>query len=203
MGDALHTLWAMRKILSLLAIAALLVVTGCSAKEPAGDASSSPADPAVLQRLGFEGMTGKQIVEQVDRDAQPRPLAFYASVRPTGLLLKDDQGSTTVPLPTDEFYLSIAPYATSTHDCHFHSLGTCNGELKDVEVSVKITAADGTVLVDEKTSTYAGNGFVGFWIPKGKTGTVQVTTADGKSGSAPFSSAGDEDATCMTTLKVA
>ena len=63
------------------------------------------------------------------------------------------------------------------------------------------TAEDGTVLVDEQTSTYADNGFVGFWIPKDVAGTV-VVTADGKRAETRFSS-DPEGPTCLTTLQLA
>ncbi|MGA4507190.1 CueP family metal-binding protein [Propionibacteriaceae bacterium G1746] len=193
----------MRKILPALVAVCLLVLAGCSgASTSTSPAPTATADATVLKRLGFTGKSGEQIVTELDQSANPRPFSFFASVRPDGLLLQDDQGSTVVPLPADKFYLSVAPYENRTHECHFHSLGTCNGELKDLPVQVKITAEDGTVLVDESTTTYAGNGFVGFWIPKGVKGNVTVTTTDGKTGTAPFSSLGTEDATCMTTLKI-
>ena len=193
----------MRKLLSVLALLAVLVVTACSPASSSEQVTTVSGDSAVLDRLGFAELTGQQIVEAVDKDPGARPLAFTASVRPGGVMLADDQGEVTVPLPADQFYVSVAPYVTRTHPCHFHSLATCNGELKGVDIAVKITATDGTVLVDEQTTTHTGNGFVGYWLPRGQTGTVQVTTADGKSGSAPFSAVTDEDATCMTTLQVA
>lgn len=56
------------------------------------------------------------------------------------------------------------------------------------------------MLVDEDTTT-STNGFVGFWLPSGATGTVTVT-ADGKSGTAVFSSVAATDATCLTTLRL-
>lgn len=102
-------------------------------------------------------------------------------------------------MSSDQFYLSIAPYLTHTHDCHFHNLGTCQGELAGKAVHVKVTDSDGTVLVYQAATTYA-NGFVAFWVPKGRTGTIEVT-ADGKSGQVPFDS-GTEGATCVTTLKL-
>lgn len=192
----------MRKLFCVLALLSVLLVSACSAESTSGPATSISGDSAVLDRLGFAELSGKQIVEKLDTSPDARPMAFSASVRPGGVMLADDQGEVTVPLPADEFYLSVAPYVTRTHPCHFHSLATCNGELKGVDIAVKITTADGTVLVDEQTTTHTGNGFIGYWVPRGQTGTVQITTADGKSGSAAFSAVTDEDATCMTTLQV-
>ncbi|MGA4668660.1 CueP family metal-binding protein [Propionibacteriaceae bacterium Y1923] len=190
----------MRKFFSLLVVACLLVVTACSGS--GGGAATAPADDGVLERLGFAGLSGKDIVAQLDASTDQRPLAFAASVRPTGLLLADEQGETVVPLPEDEFYVSVAPYVSNTHPCHFHSLATCNGELKETPVAVKITTAEGDVLVNEQTTTYAGNGFIGYWLPRGVTGTIEVTLADGRSGAVDFSTVGDEDATCITTLQL-
>ena len=110
------------------------------------------------------------------------------------------KAETSVPLSgANEFYLSIAPFASQTHDCYFHSLATCKGELANTSVHVTITDAAGATLVDADATTYA-NGFVGFWLPRDISGTVTVTV-DGKTGSVPFAT-GAEDATCLTTLQV-
>jgi hypothetical protein len=45
------------------------------------------------------------------------------------------------------------------------------------------------------------NGFIGFWLPKGASGTVEVTSGRG-TGSQRFST-GVDDPTCMTTLRLA
>ena len=104
-----------------------------------------------------------------------------------------------MPLDGDQFYLSMAPYENVTHPCHFHNLGTCQGELVSQDVHVKITTDSGDVLVDEATKTYA-NGFIGFWIPKNTSGKI-VITKDGKRAESPFAST-SEGATCVTTLKL-
>jgi hypothetical protein len=122
-----------------------------------------------------------------------------ASVRPDQLQLSDDDEKVTLPMPGDRFYLSIAPYRDSTHECHFHSLTTCQGEMGDQDVHVKVVDASGQVLVDKEAVTNP-NGFVGVWLPKGSSGTVEVSTPRG-TGAQSFSTA-DDDATCMTTLRV-
>ncbi|MEZ5085417.1 MAG: CueP family metal-binding protein [Tessaracoccus sp.] len=93
----------------------------------------------------------------------------------TSLLLTDDQQrETTIAMPEDEFYVSFAPYVSQTHDCHFHSLTTCVGELQNADVQVTVTdEASGETLVDEALTTY-DNGFLGVWLPRDIDGTLTV-----------------------------
>ena len=203
----------MRKPLTLVA-AGLIALSGCSAaptatapttpaarQTPATPAAAASADAAtVLASVGLNGLSARQAVEKLDQDPTKRPLAFRASVRPDKLILNDGTREASLPLTGENsFYLSIAPYASRTHECYFHSLATCQGELVAKPVHVKIVDAAGAVLVDADATTYA-NGFVGFWLPANITGTVTVTT-DGKTGTVPFAT-GLEDATCLTTLKL-
>lgn len=171
-------------------VAAVLAVAGCSA-EP---------DEDPLAAYGLAGLTGQEIVEQLDTSTEARPLAFGASVREDEVLLSDGSTETSVPLPEDVQYLSIAPYLTTTHDCYYHSLATCQGELVGQDVHVTITDDAGEVLVDETATTYT-NGFVGFWVPRDVTGTITVT-ADGLTGAIPFTTEPGSP-TCLTTLQLA
>lgn len=194
----------MKNSLAALSLAALVALTGCSA-QPAAPSNPSapaaaPANQDVLASVGLAGLDGRQIVEKLDQDPAARPLNMKASVRPDHVVIGSAAGEVNVPIEgEDSFYLSIAPYATQTHECYFHSLATCRGEMVSAPVTVKIVDDAGTVLVDEQATTYA-NGFVGFWLPKDIKGTVTVT-ADGRTGSVPFAT-GPEDATCLTTLQV-
>ena len=87
---------------------------------------------------------------------------------------------------------------TSTHDCFYHSLTTCLGELGNEDIQVTITdEATGEVLVDEATTTF-DNGFIGFWLPDDATGLIEVSY-QGRTGTAEFSTA-DDGATCVTDL---
>lgn len=155
---------------------------------------------SLLSSAGLEGMTGREIVETLDQEKAQRPLPLRGSVRYDEVILSDGTTEEVVPIEGDEFYLSIAPYETSTHDCYYHNVGTCQGELAGEDIHVTITTNEGEVLVDEDATTYA-NGFVAFWIPKDVTGTI-VVTKDGKTARSPFSSDA-EGATCVTTLPLA
>ncbi|MHA6524585.1 CueP family metal-binding protein [Tessaracoccus sp. G1721] len=190
-------------------LAALLALSACSTPEvtetPGASASTAVSSVAagdagaLLAAHGLEGKGGAEVVEALDRLDAQRPLPLVASVRYDEVLLSDGTTEAALPLDGDQFYLSIAPYETSTHECYFHNLGTCQGELADVEVRVRITTDSGEVLVDEDATTYA-NGFVGFWIPKDLAGVV-VVTKDGKRAESRFSSDA-EGPTCLTTLQL-
>jgi len=215
----------------LLALAAALVLAGCTGTPgdlPAGttagettsaDASIDPTADApaggdldsLLAAYDLDGLDARQVIERLDATAlADRPTDLMASVRPDGLVLvgssADATGTpgtveVTLPMPEDEFYLSIAPYLTQTHDCHHHSLTTCVGELRNEAVDVTIVDADtGTVLVEGPAVTH-DNGFVGFWVPRGVR--VEVTVEqDGRSGTEVLTTDAVDDRTCVTTLRL-
>ena len=123
-----------------------------------------------------------------------------ASVYPDELVLAGEAQEVTLDLPEEKAYVSIAPYVNTTHDCFYHSLTTCRGELGNEEVDVEITdSATGEVVVDEQVTTF-DNGFAGFWVPSDIEGIVDIAH-DGKSGSVEFSSK-DDGATCITDLQL-
>ncbi|MCA1782124.1 MAG: CueP family metal-binding protein, partial [Intrasporangiaceae bacterium] len=121
------------------------------------------------------------------------------SVRYDHVLFTTEDGEKQIPLAEDDFYLSLAPYVDQTHECYYHNLAGCQGELVGEDLDVTITAADGEVLVDETVTTY-DNGFVGFWLPRDIEGTIEVSF-DGRSVTAPIAT-GPEDPTCVTTLQL-
>ncbi|MCC2312832.1 CueP family metal-binding protein [Cellulomonas xiejunii] len=194
---------------ALVATLALLAGCGTSAPDvdadaPAGASAATATDAAadtqaVLAELGLDGLTGEEIVARLDPSTDPRPLDLTASVRADEVLVGDGTTEVAVPLAGDDFYVSIAPYVRSTHECFFHSLAGCQGELVEEPVEVRITGTDGQVLVDEAATTYT-NGFVGFWLPKDVEGTIEVSHA-GLRGAVPFSTT-DGSPTCVTTLRL-
>ena len=188
--------------LCALAATAVLALAGCGSPSTVADPAGSPADePPILAEYSLAGLDGKEIVDRLERTpVDLRRPDLVASVRPGHLLLSqagsDEQ--VVIDLPDDEFYLSLAPYRHRTHDCHFHSLTTCRGELAGEKIHVTITDRDtGEVLVDEVTSTFQ-SGFVGFWLPAGIDATVHVRHGE-YSASADVST-GPDDPTCLTTL---
>lgn len=150
----------------------------------------------------LDGLDATQVVERLDTmPVADRPTDLMASVQPDALVLTDDQDrETRLPMPEDQVYISVAPYREQTHDCYFHSLTTCLGELADTEVQVTLTGEDGDVLIDEVRQTY-DNGFVGIWVPRG-TEAMLTIEHEGQTGTATISTLNEEDPTCITTLQL-
>jgi hypothetical protein len=211
--------------LAAAVISLALALAGCTADDPAPDAAapsstdaptavaptdgSDPAlvvDPATLAdadldtlaALGAETLIASLEATPLDQ----RRTDLRASVRPDAVLLSDSTGAeVSVPVPEGKHYLSVAPYVTGTHDCFFHSLTTCTGELGGQQATVRIVDDEtGDVYVDT-TGPLEDNGFTGFWLPSGRTATVTVTV-DGREGTATVRT-GEEDLTCLTSLRVA
>lgn len=172
--------------------------TGSEASSPSG--AGATADE-VTQQLGFEGMDARQIIDKLDRTpVSERSQDFMASVGTDELKLTTEASTATLPLPEDLNYVSIAPYESSTHDCFYHSLTTCRGELGDQPVHVTVTDNSGKKILDQDATTF-NNGFVSFWLPEDITGKIAVTH-DGKSGTTAIDTT-DQGATCITDLKLA
>lgn len=184
------------------AVALTLVLAGCSSAEPAKpEPTGAGVEAEFLAAHDLAGMSAPEIIDHLDRLGGPdRPGNLMASVRPGELLLSDGKSELALEMPEDRFYLSVAPYLSQTHECFYHSLTTCQGELTGKEVDVRIVDdASGDVLVDEHSTTF-DNGFVGYWLPRNVEGTIEVRY-DGLTGEADFSTA-SEGATCITTLQL-
>lgn len=149
--------------------------------------------------LADEDVTG--VIDQLDRlPVDERPTGLMASVQTDELVLTDGQQEATMALPQGKSYVSIAPFVDETHDCYYHSLTTCLGEMSGEDVDGVITDSEtGEAVVDESTTTF-DNGFVGFWVPSDISGTIRIT-AEGKSGSTEFSTKSDGP-TCVTDLQL-
>lgn len=102
-------------------------------------------------------------------------------------------------LPSDEFFVSFAPYLNKTHPCSMHNLVTCRGELANTAFDVLIQDAQGNAVIDQTLQSNT-HGFVDLWLPRGQTYTIAVTY-DGRSASSTLST-NDGDNTCITTLQL-
>lgn len=204
-----HRTTSRRPKLIVVATATLvsaLVLSGC-ATSPSPEPASSTAggqsvDSDFLAAHDLAGLDAAQVIERLDTmPLADRPVNLIASVRPDAIVLTDDQErETQLPMPEDEVYISVAPYRDQTHDCYFHSLTTCLGELANADVQVTLTDDDGDVLVDEVRQTY-DNGFVGLWVPRGIEATLTIEY-EGQTGTAMISTMNEDDATCITTLQL-
>ncbi|GAA2920062.1 hypothetical protein JOD62_000392 [Microbacterium keratanolyticum] len=202
---------ARRSALPALIATAALLLAGCAAPsiQPKTPDATAPSTAAVeqvdaaelLAPLGLDGQDARSVIDALEAlPVDERPSDLIASIRTEELLLKSADGrEASLPMPADVFYTSVAPYVTQTHDCFYHSLTTCRGELSSTPLAVTIIAADGTVIVDE-TVTTNDNGFAGFWLPRDLDATITITQ-DGRTVTAPLSTT-DEDATCVTTLQL-
>ena len=197
------------RIFASLAVVGL-VLGACSSGD-SGDASPQSGTPEssqaaatnVLEEHGLADLSTKELINTLDAlPVDERPTDFMASVRPDHLLIADATGGeTTLPIEEDSFYLSFNPYVNTTHECYFHSLTTCRGELANTAIHVKITDnASGDVIIDEDATTH-DNGFYGVWLPKGIEATLTVT-AEGLSGTAVVSTKNTDDLTCLATLQL-
>lgn len=182
-----------------------LLLAGCSASPtattaPVPAATTAASTDAFLARHDLQGLSTQQVVDRLDATQDDRASGLVGSVKPDAVVLTDAEGGrATLAVPADAFYLSIAPYLTKTHDCFHHNLASCQGELVDEAIRVRVTDAAGATLVDRDVTTFA-NGFAGLWLPRGITATLTVE-ALGRSATTPIST-GADDPTCLTTLQL-
>lgn len=197
------------RILPTILAGLALTLAGCAgdpqAPRPSDtsvtSAASGVAAGEIAEAHGLSGMDARAIIERLEATAvAERPSDLRASVRPEALVLSDTAGrETSLSMPADAYYLSVAPYRQQTHDCYFHSLTTCRGELRGEDVTVRIVDATGAVLIDQDIRTN-DNGFLGLWLPRDLEATMTIED-DGLSATAPIAT-GSGDATCLTTLRL-
>lgn len=192
------------------AVLAVPLLAACGGEEsaPAPEDRTAPTTEAapqtaedVLAAHGLGDLSAAEVVDHLDRvHPDDRSQDFMASVRARRLVISSGDVEGSLPLPKDRFYVSVAPYVDQTHDCTFHSLTTCLGEMTDEEVDIKVVER-GTkaVLIDETVTTF-DNGFIGMWLPRDIKGTITVSQGK-KSGTVRFST-GPKAPTCLTTLRL-
>lgn len=127
------------------------------------------------------------------------PNDVSASITSHELVVTDNGQKTAFDLPSDEFFVSIAPFVETTHSCAIHSLTGCQGELVEEEFDVLIKDEKGNVVVDE-TMTSFENGFIDLWLPRDKNLTVNITQGDKTVESTISTFEGDN--TCITTMQL-
>lgn len=144
----------------------------------------------------FKNQDVTNIVQELENDLN-EPENIQASITPDFLIMNDDKNDLNIP--TDQFYLSIAPYVDTTHECFTHNLITCRGELVNKEIKVTFVDNNDQEIYNETKQTY-NNGFYGLWLPKNISGTISVEY-DGKKASQKITTT-SESPTCITTLKL-
>ncbi|WOF24331.1 CueP family metal-binding protein [Microbacterium betulae] len=192
-------------LLSAAAIALTLTISSCTASDPApSPAASSPEGSSAVDDESLEELAGlgaEEIIAALEAvPVSERRDDLRASVESNQVLLSSDGEEISVPVPEGQHHLSVAPYVSSTHDCYYHSLTTCTGELGGEEVTVRIVDDEsGEVYVDESTALH-DSGYIGFWLPQDRTVTVTVTSDAGEG--TVTTSTGEDDLTCLTSLQL-
>ncbi|MGO2508366.1 CueP family metal-binding protein [Vibrio hibernica] len=122
-------------------------------------------------------------------------------VFPDHILAKFNDGSQT-KIPTGEQHLlSIAPYEYQTHPCGFHVPTGCQGELVEKSMQVKITDLDTKQVLKYGMVKTQKDGFIDFWMPKGKKNLEFTFTYNGKTVTQILSTE-DDAKTCITTMQL-
>lgn len=179
-----------------------LLNTGCSPQQKDSDAGPGQANN-VAAEFGLGGLDAKALINKLDQlPVADRPKGLSASVEPNQVVLTDaKQRQQAVRMPAEETYVSVSPYLKDTHECHFHALTSCLGELRNTPIKLTVTdQTTGTVIRRESTKTF-DNGFIGLWLPRNLKATVTIEY-DGHRGSEKISTSEPDDATCVTTLKL-
>lgn len=199
----------MVKPLAALAAAAL-VLSACSAGGTASTGTGAAAETSaaatqttassVAAKYGLAGQDVTEIINTLDATPKAdRIQTLHASIQPNELVLTDAETNATesITMPADSFYVSFSPYVSQTHECYFHSLTTCTGELQNVAMDVTVTNDAGDAIISD-TLTSGDNGFIGLWLPRDTSnGTLEVSY-DGKSVTVPLSTVSADDPTCLT-----
>lgn len=181
-------------------MAAAFLLTGCAGEDAQQSSSAEVAHQDLLQAYGLADMDAVEMIDHLDRvPLAERSTDLTASVMPEQLVLATAEEELALNLPEDSFYVSIAPFVNQTHECRYHSLTTCVGELGEEDIHVTVTDDSGEVLVDEQRTTF-DNGFVGVWVPADTSGTIEISYAD-MTGTTDFAS-DDDAATCITDLQL-
>lgn len=172
-------------ILLITLLATLLLMTGCKTE-------------TTLEAVNLDGYTGKEILLGVS-DGTIEVDGFGLSVYDDELIVLIGDERIGVPMPEDEFYVSVAPYIDTTHPCLYHSATGCRGELKSETFFVEYVLEDGTVIISEEMTSLS-NGFIDLWLPRDVTGTLTITH-NGLSASKIIKTISGEP-TCETTMQL-
>src|SRR5690625_1482983 len=122
-----------------------------------------------------------------------------ASITSHELIVNEDDEEKVYDISKEDFFVSIAPFKTVTHECDIHSLTGCQGELVEDTFHVYIEDGEGKVVIDEEMTTLA-NGFIDLWLPREQTYNVKIEQgnyiAEGEI------STFKNDNTCITTMQL-
>src|SRR5699024_6774993 len=103
--------------------------------QPLTTETGERATTEFLAEHDLAGMDAVELIDRLDRlPVSQRPENLMASVRNEEIVLTDGTQEVAMDLPEDRSYVSIAPFVEETHDCFYHSLTTCLGEMSEEPV---------------------------------------------------------------------
>ncbi len=102
-------------------------------------------------------------------------------------------------LPTDSFYVAIAPYINGTHTCETHYPSSCDGEIKERTLNVNATDENGYVTFNGSINSLK-NGFFELWLPRNKN--IKISISYNNMIGTETISTKDDSRTCITTIKL-
>lgn len=149
----------------------------------------------MLAKYDLSDLSIKEMVDKLERITDEKE-GLNASITATTLVLYDNQNKFEFKLPTEEFYISIAPFITESHLCQTHNLVSCRGELSNKEFEITIVKSDGVEILSRKMVSM-DSGFIGIWLPKDIDATLTVNY-EGLTVSSLISTYDTSD-TCITT----
>lgn len=149
----------------------------------------------MLKKYDLADLSVKEMVNKLDSITNEKD-GLNASITGTTLILYDNDKEYNFKLPSDEFYLSFAPYINEVHPCQTHNLVSCRGELFNKEFTVSIVKKDGTVIADQKVKSM-NSGFIGIWLPRDIEATLTISY-NGLSVTKSITTYAKSD-TCITT----
>ncbi|MDQ0360452.1 CueP family metal-binding protein [Breznakia pachnodae] len=152
----------------------------------------------VLANYKIEGTTAEKQIAYLEEKSQKSD-EFSASIRNDRIIYTEGDKEYEEAFSQDLFYVSFAPYIYKTHDCFYHSLTSCQGELVNEQIHILIVNEKDNVIFDDNVTTNA-NGFYGVWLEKDKSYTINIQK-DEAVGAAVFET-DEESPTCITTIKL-
>ena len=176
----------MKKIIMFISV--LLITLTLSACSSGND----------LESIGLDGMNGKEILTGLANGTVVVD-GYSISVYDDELVVILEDSRVSVDMPKDEFYLSVAPFITNTHECLYHSATGCRAELKQEEFFVEFVDLDGNIIVSENMMSLS-NGFIDLWLPRDVEGTLTIT--QGELSTSKLISTESGEPTCETTMQL-
>lgn len=169
----------MKKITLFICSMILLIVLGACQSENEAD-------------VNIKELVHDYSIGQFDETVQ-------ASIDSHELIVTEDGKEERFALPDDEFFVSIAPFETYTHECAIHSLTGCQGELVEEDMHVTIKNSQGDLVMDEEMTTLE-NGFIDLWLPRDDEYAIYIEK-DGKVSEQTITT-NKNDYTCITTMQL-